>query len=222
MVAAVSTGGGRPKRYKLANGEVVPGVTTINGAFKDPGPLMAWAHKLGLDGLDFRKVRDEAGDIGSLTHSMIDANIHGREQDPRQHPQAATAFEAFLEWRKMVSLEVVDTERPLVSELHRYGGTYDALFKVNGRLMLGDWKSSNAIYPEHVAQLAAYRQLIRENTKASERHLCPEEACLLRVGKQSGNFSYHYFTSATLDLAWDRFLASKFLYEADKKLKGAL
>jgi hypothetical protein len=225
--AKVTTGGGRPGAYRLKDGTRVPGVTTISNKYKDPGALMAWAHKLGLEGKDFRAARDEAGAAGHLAHAWIEDSIHGL--DPRKPPplsesvtelaieQAQTAFEAFLEWRSMVELSVIDTERPLVSELHRIGGTFDALAIVKGKVTLLDWKSGGGVYPEVIAQLAAYRQLIRE-TCGNRRDLAPERACCLRVGKNSGDFHYHMYPSEILDAGWRRFMASKEMYEVDKDL----
>ena len=58
------------------------------------------------------------------------------------------------------------------------------LARVNGRLMLLDWKSGNRVYPEHVCQVAAYRQLLREH-----REEAPDSALLLRVGKDFADFT---------------------------------
>lgn len=218
-MSAVATGGGRPLKYRLANGDVVPGVTTILGKYKDPGGLVHWAWSLGLEGKDYRRERDDAGDTGHIAHDLIDCDIHGREMPETNDARAVAALDAFREWRTMVKLEIVDTERPLVSEMHRYGGTYDALATVNGKLVLLDWKTSNKLYPEMVAQLAAYRQLIREACKKGQRQMCPETAVLLRVGKEFGDFHHHQFTSECLDAGWERFRASQWLCETDSVLK---
>ena len=131
--------------------------------------------------------------------------------------KAESALDSFKSWVRSTKLTIVDTERPLVSELHRFGGTYDALGIIDGDLILLDWKSSNRVYTEHVAQLAAYRQLIREATRRQVTG-----ARLLRVGKELGDFHDHSFPAAALDMGWERFLASKWLYETDAKLKKAV
>lgn len=219
---AVTSGGGRPSVYKTADGKRVPGVTTILGKFKEPGALMAWAHKLGLEGIDFRKARDDAGDAGTLAHTWIDDEIHGR---PMTRPGGATdetctlaqqGLDAFRRWRDGVKLEILDTERPLVSEQFRFGGTFDALGIANGEKVVLDWKSSNRVYREHVAQCAAYRQLLREHG-----HPDVTGARLLRVGKESATFSDHYFPDSVLDIGWSRFMASLALYLTDATLAKA-
>lgn len=218
-----TSGGGRPAVYRLANGKRVPGVTTILGKFKDPGGLLHWAWQCGVDGIDYREKRDDAGDVGSIAHAWIEQDIQGYgvglpiDSDSPKHQLAASALEAFRAWRRNVKLEIIATEWPLVSELHSFGGTLDALGLADRLVVLLDWKSSNRVYTEHVAQCAAYRQLVRENTK----HVV-NGAHLLRVGKELGDFSHHYIPPEALDMGWDRFLASKWLYETDAKLKKAM
>jgi hypothetical protein len=218
--AKVTTGGGRPSIYRLADKTRVPGVTTVLGKFKDPGGLIHWAWELGRDGVDYRDARDKAGDAGSIAHQWIDDEVHGRAltivPTTPEAEKALVGFDAFRKWRHGVNLEIIDTERPLVSELHRFGGTYDALCMVDGLVTLLDWKTSNRVYTEHVAQLAAYRQLIRENTKKEVNG-----ARLLRVGKELGDFHDHSFPPAALDLGWERFQASLWLFNADARLKKA-
>ena len=219
----VSSGGGRPDVYRAADGKRVPGVTTVLGKFKDPGGLIHWAWELGRDGKDYRAARDAAADAGHIAHQWIDDTVHNRPLtkypvvDVETLAKDESALDSFKSWVRSTKLTIVDTERPLVSELHRFGGTYDALGIIDGDLILLDWKSSNRVYTEHVAQLAAYRQLIREATRRQVTG-----ARLLRVGKELGDFHDHSFPAAALDMGWERFLASKWLYETDAKLKKAV
>jgi hypothetical protein len=218
-----TTGGGRPAAYRTKDGKRVPGTTTITGRFKDAGGLIHWAWDLGCKGEDYRKVRDDAADAGSLAHEKIDADIHGREPeipanaDPELIALAQTGFEAFRAWRSQVNLEILDTERPLVSELYRFGGTYDGLGYASSVLAIIDWKSGNKLYVEHVIQCAAYRQLVAEH-----RGEQPRDAYLLRVGKEFGDFHFHFFPAKALDLAWDSFRHMRDLYDLDAKLKKVI
>lgn len=218
-----TTGGGRPQVYKTSNGKRVPGVTTILGKFKDAGGLIHWAWELGRDGKDYRKVRDDAGGAGSIAHGWIDDDIHGRElaapppeADADMIAKAQSGLGAFRSWRDSMRLEILDTETPLVSDEYGFGGTYDALGVIGDEVILVDWKTSNRVYSEYIAQLAAYRHLVREQTFHD-----PQGARLLRVGKELGDFTDHSFPSAMLDLGWTRFQSSLRLYEADAKLRKA-
>jgi hypothetical protein len=218
------SGGGRPSKYVLKDGTKVPGVTTITGRFKESGGLIHWAWALGMDGKDYRKERDDAATAGTIAHAMIDASIHGR---PIPEPPAGAAqaqidgarqgFEAFLTWRRRVPIELLATEVPLVSEAHRFGGTMDALGRIDGVLVLLDWKSSNAIYPEYLAQIGAYVILAEEMLDLGAIH----ETHLLRVGKDMGDFHHHCWQRNVLDVARAAFLNMRHLYEQMGVLKKA-
>lgn len=228
-------GDGRPEHgYYLADGNRVPGVTTITGRAKDAGGLVYVAkkhwHEAGRRGLPF--ARDaywgkpenwgvEATEAGTIAHQWIEDTIHGDpltpylDADTRVIEQAETGFGAFKKWQRRVRLEVLETEAPLVSEEYGYGGTLDALAIVDGGPALFDWKTSNSTYVDYIAQLAAYRQLLRER----DGDRAPTEAYLVRVGKEFGDFHEHYWPTQVLDLGWRWFLAALELYRTDGRLK---
>ena len=215
-------GAGRPTRYKLKDGTVVPGVTTITGRFKEAGGLMFWAWQQGMDGKDFREARDEAGDIGKQAHAMIEAAIHGQpvlvESFATASPPAVEAYNAFLRWREQTKIDIVGTEIPLVSEVHRFGGTLDALGKMDERVVLLDWKSSNSIHPEYLAQIGAYTLLVEELLDIGP----VEEVHLLRIGKDDGSFHHHGFQRRTLERGRVAFLLMRQLYDELALLKKAI
>lgn len=215
-------GVGRPKSgYRLADGKRVPGVTTIVGRFKDAGGLIHWAWAQGMEGIDYRKTRDDAADAGGIAHDMIEADVHGRalpefeKADPEHVKLALKALDAFRTWRSQVSLEILETEVPLVSEALRFGGTFDALARVNGQVVLLDWKTSNAVYGDYIAQVAAYRQLLRERGGAN----VPETAQLLRFGKEFADFHAHHYPSEALDKGWRYFELAREMYDVDAVIK---
>lgn len=214
------SGGGRPQVYKLAGGQRVPSVTTILGKCKDPGGLVHWAWSLGIEGKDYRQVRDDAAEAGAIAHDWIEDLIHGRElrsfpdTDPETMAKAKRALEAFTEWRDQVRLEVLETEVALVSEKYRYGGTFDALAKVAGRLVLLDWKSSNAVYGEYIAQVGGYYQLLRE------RGTEVQGAQLLRFGKEHGDFHAHSYPLHIVEMGWRFFEHARAIYDLHAALKS--
>lgn len=215
-----TSGGGRPKEgYFLSSGRKVPSVTEIN-IYKDPGPLIGWAYRMGKEGKNMRAERDDAGDSGRITHNWVEDDLHGKtprvisDVKPSVLARAEKSFEAYLWWRKNADLVVVDTERPLVSEMFSYGGTFDCLALFNGRPVILDWKTSSGVYPETRAQIAAYRQLIRENC-GSKRYVTPETGACIRFDKVTGDFAEHRFSAETLDSGWRRFLGAKMIYDED-------
>ncbi len=204
--------------YKLADGTRVPSVTTVLGRFKDAGPLMYWAWEQGKAGKDFRETRDAAAEAGTLAHAAVEAHVHGQPitwaGDPSVVEKAQKAFGAFLEWADQTKLTVDKTELPLVSEKYKFGGTFDAILLGTKRAM-GDWKSSNGIYGEYLAQLAAYGQLWKENFPDQ-----PIEGGfhLLRFDKTHGDFTHKWW--GELDSGWRYFMALREAYEHDKELKA--
>jgi len=122
-------------------------------------------------------------------------------------------FDNYLKWAETSHLEVVDQEMELVSEEYQYGGSPDALM-LKGQLSLGDWKTSNGIYPDYLIQLAAYKHLWEENN--------PDRPItggfhLLRISKEHADFHHHFWSE--LDDAWEQFKLFRRAYDLDKKLK---
>lgn len=203
--------------YFLKSGARVPSVTTVLGRFKDAGPLMYWAWQCGKDGKDFREERDKAADAGTLAHAAVEQWVAGENFSftgtPEIVAKAQKAFGAFLEWAEQTKLKVDKTELPLVSEKYAFGGTFDAIL-VGSKRAMGDWKSSNGIYGEYLAQLAAYGQLWAENF--------PDEPIeggyhLLRFDKNHGDFTHKWW--GDLKAGWDYFIRLREAYEFDKELK---
>ena len=155
------------QRYYTKDGELVAGSTTILSVMAKPN-LIRWAWNCGIKGEDYTKVRDSAGSVGTITHLMITEELQNRVPDLKDFTQnnidsATLCLNSFHEWRKSHTLEVIHVEKPLISEIYRYGGTPDFLGLVNGELELMDFKTSNGIWNDYYYQLASYRQLEIEN-----------------------------------------------------------
>lgn len=205
--------------YKNSAGKRLPSVTTIIGKFKEAGGLIHWAWDLGIQGIDYRKVRDSAAEAGTIAHSMVEADIRGLPQpkedgnDPKQWQKAVSAFAAYQEWRRQTQLTPEHTEVSMTCECHQTGGTLDTIL-VQGKRSLGDWKTSNSIYPEYLIQLAAYRHLWEHNH--------PDQPIdggfhLLRFSKSGGDFAHHFWSN--LDEAWSAFEHMRILYDIMNQLK---
>jgi hypothetical protein len=203
--------------YFLKDGTRVPSVTTVLSRFKDSGGLIHWAWTLGKEGKDYREVRDDAADAGTLAHEAVENWVHKQpivfNGKPEVVEKAQRAFGAFLEWVNQTQLVVTHTEIPLVSEKYRFGGTFDALL-VRGKRSMGDWKTSGKVYGEYLAQVAAYGILWEENF--------PDEPIdggyhLLRFDKEYGDFHAHWW--GELDAGKRFFLRLREAYEDDKELK---
>jgi len=223
----VIRGEGRPTTgYRDSSKSRLPSSTTITGHRKAAGLLM-WAYNRGLDGKPLYEgegSRDEAAEIGSIVHQWIEDDLHGDDLttymvEESMYRKAEAGYAAYKKWKDQVGLEVLATEMPLVSEVHKFGGTLDCVAKVGGDVVLLDWKTSGGTYPDYIAQIASYRELWNEygETPLQAR---VSEAYLLRVGKEFGDFHVHYWTNDILNLGWEWFLAAKKVYEMDKILKS--
>lgn len=213
------------KGYYLKDGTRVPGTTTIisNCQLGGIDGLLGWANSLGKQGKDHREERDKAADAGTACHEMAECYALGTKFDASKYPgdaiaKAEHAFAAFKEWATQTQLRIAITELGLVSERYRYGGTLDAMF-VNGKLSLGDYKTSNGLRASMLIQLAAYKNLWEENR--------PDEPItggfhLLRFSRPDHpddpvHFSHHYWSD--LSLAWEAFKHMRELYTIHSRLR---
>lgn len=205
--------------YRLKDKARVPSVTTINKIGQDSGGLLHWAWTQGIEGRDYRQVRDDAAEAGNVGHALVEAAIKNAIPDLSKYKDEARvagemAFSAYSEWRSQSKITMVSSEVPLVSERFKYGGTLDAVVKnSSGALCLADWKTGG-LYPDHLCQVAAYGQLWNENY--------PDKPItggyhLLRFNRDSGDFSHAFF--ADLSEAWDAFLLKRQLYDLLSKIK---
>jgi len=204
-------------RYKCADGRSVPGVTTVLGILNKPA-LVRWANNLGLQGIDSTKYVDEKAAIGTLAHSMVEAHLKGETPDTSEYSsvqidRAETCFLWYLEWEAHHKIDVALTEAAMVSETYRFGGTIDCLATVDGELTLLDFKTSNGVFPEHMHQLAAYRQLAFE-------HGYRVKGCrIIRIGRDdSEGFEEKHIGS--LDKHWELFVHCLAVYRLQQELKG--
>lgn len=202
--------------YKTKDGQRVPGATTITGLLNKPF-LITWANRLGLEGIDSTKYRDAAADIGTLAHAMIQAHLQGEEPDtsnysPEQISLAENAVLSYLEWEKNHVVEPVFCEKPMVSEVHKYGGTVDCYCKLDGVYTLLDFKTGKAIYDEYFVQLSAYKTLLEE-------HGHPVDACrILRVGRDETE-GFEDRAASSIDDYFGIFKNLLGVYYAKKKLR---
>ena len=194
--------------YKNKNDKRLKSVTTIiNGNLGwSKGALIGWTRKHCLNGEDSMQLLKEAGRIGTLAHIMIEEFIKGGvvkldDYTPNEISQAKTAYYGFYNWIANNNVEFHETELKLVSEQYQFGGTFDAICEVNGKLVICDWKTSNDVHSEFLIQLGAYRQLIQENLDYKIKG-----AILLRLDKEEkGVYEEHHYKIKDLNWGWKMF-----------------
>lgn len=207
------------KPYIAADGGRLPGCTTLTGHLDgSPEGLLSWANKGGLEGKTLAQLRG-AADVGTWVHEAIEADLRGveygwpTEATGPQIKHCDAAFSAWLRWREQNKPEVLSTELSLVSERHRFGGTLDAVLRINGRVCLVDFKTGK-LYPKHLAQVAGYGILWLENKGAAL-----DEYHLLRLGKEDGALHWSSWVDAVFEPPREAFLAARRAYECAHALK---
>lgn len=203
-------------RYELPDGTKVPGVTTVLGVLNKPA-LVIWANRLGLQGIDSSKYRDEMADIGTLAHQMIVDNFKGEETDTSEYSKsqielAENCLLSFWAWEKGHKIEVIMAEAQLVSAQYGYGGTIDCFCKLDGQPTLLDFKTGKAIYTEFFYQLAAYEQLLAE-----AGHLI-EVTRILRIGRDADE-GFEERSVGKLDKQFELFKHCLAIYNLMKEVK---
>jgi hypothetical protein len=153
--------------YYSPNGVPVPSVTTILECYPKTAEYYAWLKRMGEDA---DTVRDDAGRRGSRVHDMTEKYDNGLEVslidsdsgDINMSLYEWCMFERYVEFSTRFPHENTAIEMNVVSELLGYAGTLDRIISLNGKRILVDIKTSNAIYDSYWLQLAAYRTLLTE------------------------------------------------------------
>lgn len=191
-------------QYTL-NNKVVPSVTKILGIVNKPA-LVAWAANSAIDyvskQIEAGELYDEiqlesiwdagrknhyqkktdAGTIGSFVHNWVEDYIKGKKPAMPVNVDLQEAIKKFLGWKIDNEVEFLTSEQVCYSKKYNYTGTLDFICKIDGKLYLGDLKTSKGIYPEYLMQTAAYR-------KAREEEYPDEDysgQMILRIGKEGG------------------------------------
>ena len=205
--------------YYLKDGTAVPGVTTILRVLDKSAYLVPWANKLGMNGVDATKYRDEKGHIGTLAHEMILSDLKGGELDTydntkREVDVAQNCYLSYLGWKKGKVIEPVLVEKELVSEVFRFGGKMDLYGKIDGLLTLLDFKTGANLYPEMWYQMAGYDILLTEHGYKVEQRI------LLNIGRdETENFIEAKRPGPARDDEILIFQSCRAIYEAKKRLK---
>ena len=213
----------RPIAYLAVDGVRVPSVTSIiRHVDADNEGLLRWAWKCGQQGITLEDARKTAANVGTIAHAAIEADIKGEPcdlsaLDPETLAKVTSAVDAWRLWCASSGYEgSVASELSLVSELHRYGGTLDAVLSVRGERTLIDFKTGGALYGKELAQIAAYGALWNEH---HPDHPIARYS-LLRLDRDSAGFTWRHMHAVSMEPAWTAFLRARELYDLSKTLKN--
>jgi len=184
------------KKYEADDGTILPGVTTILANLGwNKSILMAWAAKMERQNKNYKEESKEAAEIGTLGHALAEAYLTAKTvpqsitdaYTPTQIAKANNAVLALVEWQKQSNLTVVFTEKNLVSNKWRFGGSADIIFtNAQGDFELADIKTGNGTYADYILQLAAYAVAAEETLKRPI-----ERIHILRFGKNKSATFHH-------------------------------
>ena len=102
----------------------------------------------------FERTR-QAASTGTKMHAMAEAIAKGGRFSVDK--DSMPFFKQLRDFVDQVKPEFVLSECLVVSDRYTYAGTVDAVLKINGRLVMADFKSSKHIVPQYALQLCAYR-----------------------------------------------------------------
>jgi len=145
-------------KYFNQKGVSVPRVTEILSTMIHSDNLMYWANSLGLKGVHYGTYMKKVADVGTLTHSHIEEFLKKKTQAENDIP-----FQGFMMWYDHListghTIELVGSEQKIACEW--FGGTYDALIRIDGKLYLVDFKTSNHVTEKYFLQLSAYGYML--------------------------------------------------------------
>jgi hypothetical protein len=195
---------GRPNYAKALGRKTLASVTGIIGSNNawSKDALMHWANRIGIEhGIHHRQFTDDAARIGTMGHAMVEAHVLGKEiptfpQDiPDQVFQATESYRNFLDWFTALDFHLIVAEYPLVSEFLLVGGTIDIMALINGEITLLDLKTSNGVYDDHRAQVAAYK--LMWDSKFPQYPISKVQ--ILQIAKSEGGFAHYQLSNLELE-----------------------
>ncbi len=176
------------KHQYFWNDELLPSATTITKLLTPVQPLIMWANKMASEefkrlivaGQKYDEVQlaefytliknasnksmTSAGIVGTEVHNLIEDYIHKGIEPEIHNPEIKKSFGKFKEWfDAQEGLEIVFTERKVLSRIHKFTGTLDAIFKTkSGEHIIYDWKSSSGIRDSMLVQIYLYKICVKE------------------------------------------------------------
>ncbi|MDD4026997.1 MAG: hypothetical protein PHO75_02295 [Candidatus Shapirobacteria bacterium] len=123
--------------------------------------------------------KNDAGDFGTLLHNWVEKFVKHENPPMPVNKVLRKSVEDFLRWTVKDKVKFVLSEQPLYSRKYQCAGTLDCIATVNGKLYIGDWKTSSGIYLSQKIQTAGYR-MMREEEYSTEKYV---GQFIMRFGK---------------------------------------
>lgn len=203
--------------YKDLKGVEVPSVTTVLKVLNKPA-LVSWANSLGFKRQSYKKELERTARVGTLVHSYAEERFNKKlfrdmkrafRLDDFSREQALSAYNGFKMWlRDNKDLEVIASEKELVSNKNKYGGTIDLIAKIDGETFIVDFKTSAKVHSTMFLQLSAYVYMAEENGIKIDR------VGIVRLSKNKGNYEFVVMKRKKLQPYFDIFLKLLDVYKS--------
>jgi len=194
------------------HGKKVPSPTGIIGQLDKSGALTWWAAECTVEYIrqnlpdsltkeelfsllesakrNFRKVSQDALDVGSAVHHAIEYYLKTGKEPVITDDRVLAGFIAFLEWKDQHKLKPIKVEYTIYDSEGLYGGTLDLLCQLDGKVYIVDFKTSkqprgNKPYEEWTYQLSAYSRCVEG----------VEGMGILRLDKETGYPDWYDLTA---------------------------
>lgn len=222
----------------IRTGEKIPSATTILKVISKPA-LVYWAlnkaeeHVLAyfnssagqIDGEKLRLVLAESkkaheidrkmkADIGTKAHEWAEKYIKNENPAMPEDQLVLNCVLAFLDWVKTKKITFMYSEKRIYSPKYKYAGTVDFVADIEGKLFVGDFKTSKAIYPSMFYQTAAYQQALMEEMP----WLKFEGNIIVRMGKDGTFEEKELCGQDNFTKNFDAFLGAKCLFDREMEL----
>ena len=144
-----------------------------------------------------RKKKDAAADFGTMAHKWIEDYINGLKPATFTNAILKNSIDKFLKWEGDNKVIFHEVERMIYSKKLNYAGKFDFLCEIDGKLWIGDIKTSTGIWDEYLFQTAAYQQAYTEETGAKVAG-----SLIVRIGKDGDEVEIKKSTDAQVTPYW--------------------
>ena len=130
----------------------------------------------------------EAAQKGTNVHKFVQDWLENETIPTTAVQEEKNSLSAFWFFLCRNKLEPVFLERKCYSKEHQYAGTIDFIGKLNGKITIIDWKTSERLYSSYLLQANAYAHAIGEEIKADPKLKKKiggeiEQIAIVRLGK---------------------------------------
>jgi len=162
-----------------------PSSTTILNAYPQSEFLTKWIADQGWH--ESQRIKSEAGERGTRVHTGCDILEDGGVLRKDNYSlEEWSKLCTFVTWYNDYKPELIAKELAVFSQKYKYAGRVDRIYKIDGEIVVPDFKTSKNIYPHFPLQFSSYAQAIEEMTD-----LKIDKTAALQLGARNKN-GYRY------------------------------